>query len=144
MKNYDLIIANDHAGYSLKTQIIEKYSGRKMQILDLGSHNEQRVDYPDFASAAVNAIIDGISTRAILICGTGIGMSIAANRSSAIRAALCTTEFMARKSREHNDANILILGSKITDTELSLKIVDIFLNTSFDGGRHIERLAKIR
>jgi ribose 5-phosphate isomerase B len=92
----------------------------------------------------VEEIIEKTVPQGILICGTGIGMSIAANRSSQIRAALCTNEFMAERARSHNDANILVLGSKLVDDNISIKMVEIFLNTKFEGGRHSRRLAKIR
>lgn len=143
MKVYDLAIASDHAGVILKTQIIEFLQEKGLKILNLGSNDEERVDYPDYAHKVVEEIIEGSSPKGILICGTGIGMSIAANRSSAIRAALCITETMAEYARLHNNANVLVLGSKLIDDTLSLKLVDIFLNTKFEGGRHIGRLNKI-
>lgn len=146
MQNCDLVIASDHAGFKLKEQIIKhlkvKYS--KMRIMDFGTNSEERVDYPDYTKPVTEAIINEESPKGVLICGTGIGMSIAANRSSDIRAALCTDVFMAEKSRQHNDANILVLGSKLTDKETAFKIIDAFLNTEFEGGRHASRLNKIR
>ncbi|MDG1436589.1 MAG: ribose 5-phosphate isomerase B [Rickettsiaceae bacterium] len=143
MKVYDLSIASDHAGVILKTKIIEFLQEKGLKILNLGSDDEERVDYPDYAHKVVEEIIEGSSPKGILICGTGIGMSIAANRSSAIRAALCTTETMAEYARLNNNANVLVLGSKLIDDTLSLKLVNIFLNTKFEGGRHIGRLNKI-
>jgi ribose 5-phosphate isomerase B len=143
MKNYDLAIANDHAGVILKRKIIKFLENKGLKILNLGSDDEERVDYPDYASKVVEEIIEGVVSKGILICGTGIGMSIAANRSSAIRAALCTNETMAEYARLHNNANILVLGSKVTDDELSLKMVKKFLETKFEGGRHARRLSKI-
>ncbi len=143
MQNYDLAIASDHAGVMLKRKIIAALEERKLKILDLGTDSDEKVDYPDYANKVVEVIIEETVTLGILICGTGIGMSIAANRSSDIRAALCFNEFMAERARLHNDANILVLGSKLCDDELSLKMVEIFLKTKFEGGRHLKRLAKI-
>lgn len=144
MQNYDIAIATDHAGVRLKNKIIEHLQKIGMNVLDLGTDTEERVDYPDYANKMVEEIIEKRVPKGILICGTGIGMSIAANRSSNIRAALCFNEFMAERARSHNDANILVLGSKISEDEVSLKMVDLFLYTQFEGGRHTGRLAKIR
>lgn len=107
MKNYDLAIASDHAGTNLKAKIINHLQEKGLKILNLGSDNDDRVDYPDYAYKMVEEIIEESVPKGILICGTGIGMSIAANRSSSIRAALCMTEAMAKYSRLHNDANVL-------------------------------------
>ena len=143
MQNYDLAIATDHAGVKLKAKIIKFLQKKNLNILDLGSHGDESVDYPDFAYKMVEEIIEETVPKGILICGTGIGMSIAANRSSSIRAALCTSEYMAERARMHNDANILVLGSKLVPDDLSLKMVEKFLETKFEGGRHTRRLAKI-
>lgn len=145
-QNYDLVIASDHAGFKLKEKIIRhlKELKPKLRLMDCGTHNEDSVDYPDYTKLVTDAIINEESPRGVLICGTGIGMSIAANRSSDIRAALCVTAEMAEKSRQHNDANILVLGSRITDAKTALKILENFLNTEFEGGRHASRLNKIR
>jgi len=143
MKIYDLAIASDHAGVNLKAKIIKFLQQKNLKILNLGSDNEDSVDYPDYAHKVVEEIVEGSSPKGILICGTGIGMSIAANRSSSIRAALCTSEYMAERSRMHNNANILVLGSKLIEDEVSLKLVEKFLDTKFEGGRHIGRLNKI-
>lgn len=143
MQNYDLAIASDHAGTNLKQKIIQLLKKKKLTILDLGTNTDESVDYPDYAHKMVEEIIEETVPKGILICGTGIGMSIAANRSSSIRAALCITEYMAERARMHNDANILVLGSKLTPDELSLKMVEKFLETKFEGGRHSRRLAKI-
>ncbi len=144
MQNYDIAIATDHAGVRLKNKIKEHLQKIGINVLDLGTDTEDRVDYPDYANKMVEEIIEKTVSKGILICGTGIGMSIAANRSSDIRAALCFNEFMAERARSHNDANILVLGSKICEDEVSLKMVDLFLHTQFEGGRHTGRLAKIR
>lgn len=143
MQNYDLAIATDHAGVKLKAKIIKFLEKKSITTLDLGTNNDESVDYPDFAHKMVEEIIEEAVPMGILICGTGIGMSISANRSSSIRAALCITEYMAQKARMHNDANILVLGSKLAPDELSLKIVEKFLETKFEGGRHSRRLEKI-
>ncbi|MDP5109898.1 MAG: ribose 5-phosphate isomerase B [Rickettsiaceae bacterium] len=144
MKNYDLAIASDHAGVKLKGKIIQYLQKKGMKVLNLGTDTEERVDYPDFTYKMVEEIIEQTVLQGILICGTGIGMSIAANRSSDIRAALCTSEFMAERARSHNDANILVLGSKLVDDDISIKIVEKFLQTEFEGGRHARRIAKIK
>jgi len=143
MKIYDLAIASDHAGVNLKAKIIKILRGKGLKILNLGSDDDERVDYPDYAHKMVEEIIEDSALKGILICGTGIGMSIAANRSSSIRAALCVNEYMAEYSRLHNNANVLVLGSKLVEDEISLKIVNKFLETQFEGGRHARRLGKI-
>ena len=163
MRNYDLAIANDHAGFDLKLKILEflthigyeiysnnpanrhlmTYQNKKKSIIDLGAYNTDRVDYPDYAKKVVEEIIEGNIKQGILICGTGIGMSIAANRSSSVRAALCLNEFMAERSRSHNNANVLVLGSKITEEEVVFRIINKFLTTEFESGRHAQRVNKI-
>ena len=143
MQNYQLAIASDHAGVDLKDKIINFLKKQNIVAVDLGSNKDERVDYPDYAHTMVEKMIEGSVERGVLICSTGIGMSIAANRSSDIRAALCSTEFMAERARLHNDANILVLGAKIVSQDTALKMVEKFLNTEFEGGRHARRLAKI-
>ena len=139
-----IAIANDHAGVRLKDQIVELLKSKyNIKVINLGSNDEQRVDYPDYAHALIEEIIEERAEMGILICGTGIGMSIAAYRSSAIRAALCCNEFLAERARRHNDANVLVLGSKLQEDQAALKMVEIFLNTTFERGRHLVRLAKI-
>ena len=144
MRNINIAIASDHSGYLLKDKIIQYLSQKEeFKIIDLGTNSNEAVDYPIYAKMVVDNLLEGIVHTGILICGTGIGMSIAANRSSHIRAALCLDLFMAERARLHNDANILILASKITDYSLAMQIVDKFLRTSFEVGRHSSRLAKI-
>ncbi len=144
MKTITIAIASDHSGHLLKTKIIEYFIKKdEFKITDLGTNNDEVVDYPDYAKLVVDNLLEDITHFGILICGTGIGMSIAANRSSGIRAALCLDLFMAERARSHNDANILVLASKITDYDLAIQIVDEFFSTNFDGGRHSARLAKI-
>lgn len=143
MKTYDVLIASDHSGFSLKCKIINHLENNNILVLDYGTNSQEIVDYPDYAKKVVDGILENISPFGILICGTGIGMSIAANRTSQIRAALCFDLFMAARARAHNDANILVLGAKIADEQLVYQMVDIFLSTGFEGGRHITRLSKI-
>lgn len=145
MSNFDLVIANDHAGVKLKQYIIsylhENYP--KLRVKNFGTDTEESVDYPDFTKPVTDALMEKFASRAILICGTGIGMSIAANRNSSIRAALCINSYMAEKARQHNDANILVIGSKLVDEETTISMLEKFLNTEFEGGRHQRRLNKI-
>ncbi|AIL64830.1 putative ribose-5-phosphate isomerase B [Rickettsiales bacterium Ac37b] len=140
--NYKVAIASDHAGFQLK-QLIKKTLETEYVFYDLGTHDEISVDYPDFASELVKVIESNIADIGVLICASGIGMSIAANRNKKIRAALCNTEDMARLAREHNNANILVLGSKIIEHDIAIKCVRTFLNTSFEGGRHSRRIDKL-
>ncbi len=136
-----IAIAADHGGYSLKEAIKERFSS--FEWVDLGTHSTESVDYPEFGKAMIEAIENGDVTRGILVCGTGIGISIAANRSPKVRAALCTDTTMARLTREHNDANVLALGERITGQESAFDIVQVFLNTEFEGGRHARRVEKL-
>ena len=144
MSKYNIAIASDHSGYNLKTSIIKHLKKKNLTVLDLGTHNTEIVDYPDYAEKVVDCLLQQEAELGILICGTGIGMSIAANRSSEIRAALVTSVFMAERAKLHNDANILVLGSKIIEEKLAIEMVDKFLDTKFEGGRHSLRLAKLR
>ena len=136
-----IVIACDHGGYDLKEAIKAKFSD--YQWLDLGTDSSESVDYPDYAQKLCDAIKDGQAERGILICGTGIGISIAANRHKHIRAALCTDVTTARLTRLHNDANVLALGARITGVECAFDIVDVFLSTEFEGGRHDRRVKKL-
>lgn len=143
MPNFALGIASDHAGFELKAKIVSFLQKNDLQVLDLGTHSTESVDYPDYAKKLTNEIVEKTIPFGILICDTGIGMSMAANRNSEIRAALCTNEFMAERARLHNDANVLVLGSKLSDEEAAIKITQKFLKTSFEGGRHANRLKKM-
>lgn len=136
-----IVIASDHAGYALKSKIIETY--KDVEWLDLGTDGTDSVDYPDFGQALACAITDGEAPRGVVICGSGIGISIAANRFPAVRAALCTSPVMAELSRRHNDANVLALGERIVDEVTALACVDAFLNSEFEGGRHQRRVEKL-
>lgn len=133
-------IASDHAGFELKEEIKKHFN---YDWLDLGTNSTDSVDYPDFGKAMGEAITNGEAERGIIVCGSGIGISIAANRYAAVRAALCTNAEMAKLSREHNDANVLALGSRIIDSDTAMTCVDTFMNTPFEGGRHARRVEKL-
>lgn len=137
-------IACDHGGYELKEEILKHLIDRDIAYVDYGTYSLDSVDYPDYSKKVVDSLLDGNINYGILICGTGIGISIAANRHKGIRAALCTNEFMAQATREHNDANILALGGRVIGVGTALKIVDTFLDTPFSKDqRHINRISKI-
>ncbi len=134
----------DHGGYELKQEIIAWLDKQGLAYKDYGCYSTESVDYPEYAHVVAHAVADGTCERGILICGTGIGISIAANKVKGIRAALCTDCFMAEATRQHNDANILALGGRVIGPGLALKIVATFLNTPFSGDeRHMRRIAKI-
>lgn len=136
----NIIISCDHGGFELKQEIMTFLLGNGHQVMDAGCYSTDSVDYPDLASEVCRAIDKQEAEKGILICGTGIGMSIAANRNPGIRAALCMEPFSARMSREHNDANVLCLGGRLTGVSLATAIVDTWLNTEFSGGRHQRRI----
>jgi ribose 5-phosphate isomerase B len=139
----DLVaVAADHGGYDLKCLLVEELSTLGLEVLDLGTNGPRSVDYPDFATAVTAAIRDGRAQRGLLICGTGIGMSIAANRHREIRAALCHDGLTARLARQHNDANVLVLGGRLLGPETARECVKVFFSTPFEGGRHARRVAK--
>lgn len=133
----------DHGGYDLKKEIIDFLNNQGYETVDLGCHTADSVDYPDLANATCQKVLGGDCERGILICGTGIGMSIAANRYKGIRAALCHEASSARLSREHNNANILCLGARIIGTALTMDIIKVFMETDFSGGRHLRRIELI-
>jgi len=139
----NIVIASDHNGYLLKDAITRHLKEKNLLIEDLGPKDIERVDYPDYAKKVVDKILEGMANFGILICDTGIGMSIAANRSSGIRAALCLDLFMSERARLHNDANILVLGARLVNEITAISIVDKFLETKFEGGRHSARLLKL-
>lgn len=138
-----LAIASEHAGYDLKEKIIEYLNEKKINVKDLGASSNESIDYPFIAANLAELVANGQYDKGILICGTGIGMTIAAGKIPGIRAALCTDPFMAKMSREHNDANILCLGAWITGLKLSFATVDAFLDSDFTGGRHERRVKLI-
>jgi ribose 5-phosphate isomerase B len=133
----------DHAGVQLKGSIAEHLAARGLESRDYGTYDEASCDYPDFAEKVGRAVVEGQAERGILICGTGVGISIAANKIEGVRAALCTDTFTARMSREHNDANVLCLGARVVGVGLALDIVTAWLDARFEGGRHQRRIDKI-
>ncbi len=138
-----ITIASDHAGFGLKSRILRYLTEKKLEANDLGTAGRDSVDYPDYAVKVAKSVSQGESDRGILICGTGIGMSIAANKIRGVRAALCHNVTTAEVSRRHNDANILVLGERVLDEETALQIVETWLRSEFDAGRHQKRIEKI-
>lgn len=138
-----LVIGNDHAGVELKKKLVKALKGRGHEIINVGTDSLESVDYPDIASLVGEKVLDGKAEYGILICGTGIGISIAANKIKGIRAALVHNEFTARLARLHNDANVIALGARVIGDELGLACVETFINTEFEGGRHARRVDKI-
>jgi len=143
MSREAIAIASDHAGFEVKEEIKKLLGESGFDVVDLGTDGTESVDYPDFADAVAAAIGDGRAARGLLICGTGIGISIAANRHRHIRAARCCDATDARLAREHNDANVLVLGSRTSGLETARDCVRMFLATQFEGGRHQRRVDKL-
>ncbi len=135
-----IAIGSDHGGFQLKQEIMKHLASRGLEYKDYGTYTEQSCDYPVYGEAVARAVAGGEAQRGILICGTGIGISISANKVKGIRAALCGDCYSAEYTRLHNDANILALGARTTGSGLALKIVDTFLDTEFEGGRHARRV----
>lgn len=136
-----IALGNDHGGYGLKQEVIKYLEAQGLEYKDYGCYSEASCDYPVYARKVAEAVASGMCESGILICGTGIGMSIAANKVSGIRAAVCHDCFSAQATREHNDANILAMGARVIGPGLAVKIVDIFLNTAFsEDERHIRRI----
>lgn len=138
-----LLIAADHAGFELKEALKKALDGRGIAFRDLGTHSLDSVDYPDFAHQLADAISKGEAERGVLVCGTGTGMAISANRHHGVRAAVAYDQESAHLAREHNDANVLALGARLTTAYRAELILDTFLNTAFAGGRHQRRVEKI-
>ncbi len=138
-----IAIASDHAGFERKALLIEEIARLGFTALDLGTHNTESVDYPDYGKKVADAVANGEAALGVVICGSGIGISIAANRNPKIRAALCHSEETARLARQHNDANVLALGARITDEPTSIVCLRAFLTTPFEGGRHTTRVNKL-
>lgn len=134
----------DHGGFQLKEEIKKHLESRNIQVNDYGTYTSDSCDYPEFSEKVANAVISEECGLGILVCGTGIGISIAANKIPGIRAAVCSDTFSAHACREHNDANILALGQRTVGTGLALDIVDTFLGAAFEGGRHQARIDKIK
>ena len=136
----NVAVGCDHGGFTLKREIVHHLLGAGHEVNDVGCPSEESVDYPEFAERVCAAVLGGQSARGILICGTGIGMAMAANRHRQIRAALCHEPFSARMSREHNDANVLCLGGRVLGPSLALEIVRVWMETGFADGRHLRRI----
>lgn len=138
-----IAIACDHAGFQLKAQIMEHLNTAGFSVVNLGVNDTDSVDYPDFAYALAKVLVEGEAQRGILICGSGIGISMAANRQVSIRAALVHDALGARMCRQHNDANVICFGGRMIGIDTALDCVDVFLNTEFEGGRHQRRIDKL-
>ena len=138
-----IAVAADHAGFALKEQLRRRLAQEGHEVVDFGATSAESCDYPDFAQPAARDVAQGRSDRGILVCSTGIGMAMAANKIAGVRAAPAQSEDEVRMTREHNDANVLTLGAKYLDEERALDLIHVFLNTEFAGGRHARRVAKI-
>jgi len=139
-----IAIASDHGGFDLKENIIAFLLKKGLEIDNLGAHSTDSVDYPDYGIKLAQAITDKKFVRGILICGTGVGMSIVVNRFPGIRGTLCSDVYTAKMCREHNDSNVLIMGGRVIEVSLAIEILETWLNTEFEGGRHKRRLDKIK
>jgi ribose 5-phosphate isomerase B len=138
-----IALGADHAGYELKEALKSWLINHGYHVLDLGTHSTESVDYPDYAALVGEAVADHKVERGLLVCGTGIGMTITANKVPGVRAALCGDLYTARMSREHNDANVLVLGGRLMGADMSADILRVWLETDFAGGRHARRVGKI-
>jgi len=138
-----IALGSDHAGYRLKTAVAKHLADHGHDVIDLGTDSEASVDYPPFCAAVGRAVTSGDADRGIVMGGSGQGEAIAANKVHGVRAALCLDEFTARLAREHNDANVLSLGGRIVAETFAMSIVDVFLTTDFEGGRHVARLEQV-
>lgn len=139
-----IAIGSDHAGFGLKEDLLKLLNNLKMDVTDCGTNAAESVDYPDFGRKVSELVSSGRVERGILICGTGIGMSMVANKFPNVRAALCNDLFTAKMSRLHNDANVLVLGGRIIGRDLAAEIVKVWLTTPFEGERHLKRIDKIK
>ena len=138
-----IAIGADHAGFSLKEKLRQKLAGQGHEVVDFGTDSLESCDYPDFAQSVARDVAQGRSDRGILVCSTGIGMAMAANKVDGVRAAPAESDDEVKLTREHNDANVLTLGAKYMDENRAMQLIDIFLKTEFAGGRHARRVAKI-
>lgn len=138
-----IAIGADHAGFALKDQVRDALRQADHEVVDLGTNSPESTDYPDYASAVAHNVVSGAADRGILVCSTGVGMSIAANKINGVRAALAVNPEEVRLTRAHNDANIITIGARDTDAASANELVRVFLETPFDGGRHARRIAKI-
>ena len=143
MATMKIIIGSDHAGFSMKEKVKSFLQERGITVVDTGPHNEESVDYTDYGKEVSRKVSDGTVDRGVLVCGTGLGMSMTANRFKGVRAALANDLFSAIMSRRHNDSNILVLGGRLIGDTLALQLVETWLETPFDGGRHKRRLEKM-
>jgi ribose 5-phosphate isomerase B len=143
MAGQTVAIACDHAGLNLKSQLKADLEEAGYDVLDLGTDGPDSVDYPDFGYALANAIADGRAERGVLVCGSGIGISIAANRNPAVRAAPVTNSLTAKLARQHNDANVVCFGERLVGSEIARDAMKVFLETEFEGGRHARRVDKL-
>jgi len=139
-----IVIASDHAGFDLKKKIVDGLEARGIDFFDVGTHSEERVDYVDYGEEAMIRLTSGEFDRAILVCGAGLGMTIVANKFKGVRGTLCLDEYMAEMSRAHNDSNCLTLAGRILPADEALRILDVWLNTAFEAGRHQTRLDKLK
>jgi len=139
----NIAIGSDHAGFERKQEILEHLLSLGHEVQDLGTYSKDSMDYPDIAVEVALKVAQNQVERGVLICGSGIGVSIVANKTEGVRAANCVNEEMARLARQHNDANVLTLGERLVDKTTAINMVDIFLTTSFEGGRHEQRVSKI-
>ena len=138
-----ILIASDHAAIDLRRKLVAHLSDLGHEVEDLGVHEDRSVDYPDYAHELARGITEGSADKGILVCGTGLGMSMAANRHRGIRAALCHDAYTAEMARRHNDANVLCLGARVLGLGVAEQVVSVFLDTAFEGGRHQRRIDKI-
>jgi len=138
-----IAIGSDHGGFELKGKVINFLKEKGYEVLDLGCNSTDSVDYPKYGRLVGEAVVENKADKGIVICGTGIGISIAANKVKGVRAALCTNTTMARLTREHNDANVLSMGARLSGDILALEMVDVFLTTEFEGGRHQKRVDQL-
>ena len=143
MKDNKITIGSDHAGYELKLKVIAHLKERGIEAIDVGTYSTDSCDYPDFAHAVCKNVQDGVTELGILICGTGIGMSMAANKHKGIRAAACSDTFSARLTRMHNDANVLCFGERVVGMGMACDLVDEFIDAEFEGGKHARRVDMI-
>ena len=143
MKDNKITIGSDHAGYELKLKVIAHLQERGIEAIDVGTYSTDSCDYPDFAHAVCKNVQDGVTELGILVCGTGIGMSMAANKHKGIRAAACSDTFSARLTRMHNDANVLCFGERVVGMGLACDLVDEFIDAEFEGGKHARRVDMI-
>jgi len=138
-----IAIASDHAGLDLKRELLGALAERSLEVEDLGTHDPSSTDYPDWAHRVAEGIVSGRYARGVLVCGSGVGMAITANRHHGVRAVVCSEPYSARLSRQHNDSNVLCMGARVVGVGTAIDILDAWLGATFEGGRHASRVAKI-